>query len=461
MLDFLLILSIYFIGFTNKPGVSTPALSERALEQRARWEIALDSLDYPVSPLYLDSLRSIGCKVMHTSRWMNGATVSMSGTTKLEAVRACSFVNLIEETRQPFILTPGFRPAPARRAMLTEDPVVDQQTQIRMLGLDKLHEAGFEGQGIRLAVIDGGFSNADILPAFDSVRSRILGAYDFTDDADDIYGSTGDHGTSCLSIIAGIREGYRGAAVGAEYVMIRSEEYETESPKEMDNLVAALELADSLGVNISSISLGYYSFDNTDWNYVYEQMNGLSSRASRAATIAARKGMLVCVAAGNEADKPWHYIDIPADADSILTVGAVDERGQVTGFSSRGPAADGRVKPEVCAMGGATYVIRPDNEIRRGNGTSYATPVLAGMAASLWSALPELSAMQIRERIIRSASQYNTPDSDYGYGIPDAWEAYQTPATIMTTTQSEDRPVKRLVNGRLVIYVQGKEVLWY
>ena len=235
--------------------------------------------------------------------------------------------------------------------------------QLALYNLTPLHDLGYEGQGILMTVCDGGFTNANTMGCFRQTQE--LGHFDFTDDIDDFYGNTGDHGSECLSAISGIQNGYYGAATKADYYLMRSEEYATESPKEMD---------------------------------------GKTTRVSRAATIAARKGILVCAAAGNEGNAAWRTISAPCDADSILTVGAVRTDSVAADFSSYGPSSDGRIKPEVCAVGVQSVLINPfSNAIERSNGTSFATPLLAGMAASLWSALPDKNAMQIRDLIIQSA----------------------------------------------------------
>lgn len=450
------LLSVYFVAFADKAGTDRIALSPTALEMREAHHIALDSLDYAVSPAYLDSLRSTGADVLHTSRWMNGATVKADSAVA-KRIEAYSFVQYIEKTRDDEQTYPQY--ISRRKQQRDTTSAIDYgyaRKQLETYNLPPLHNLGYHGQGIRMAVIDGGFENANTLQAFDSVRTRILGHYDLTDDPYDFFGNTGSHGTMCLSAIAAIRENYHGAATGAQYYIMRTEEYDTESPKELDNWVAAIELADSLGVHISSTSLGYTEFDNPDYNFTYQDMDGRSNRASRAATIAARKGMLVIVAAGNEGSKPWYYISAPADADSILTVGAVNIDGYIAPFSSYGPTADGRIKPEVCAVGWGTALIQPsNNEIVASNGTSFACPLLAGMAACLWSTLPNESAMQIRERIICSAHLYASPDDHYGYGIPDALAAYRGTTDIPQIPAEGNTPQKTLRNGQVLIFRGG------
>ena len=457
----------WWIQFPDKQGSTEICLSPRAIEQRQKWDIPIDSLDYAVSPAYLDSLRAAGLTIMHTSRWMNGATVT--GTqAQINAINGKSWVAAIEQTRDNTPAGSWYSPERLKKLRNEKEagPIVIPQTneQLALYNLLPLHRLNYCGQGILLTVCDGGFTNTHSLACFDSIRSRILGHFDLTDDADDFYtGSNGSHGTECFSAIAAIQDGYYGAATGAEYYLMRSEEALTESPKEMDNWVVAVEKCDSLGVNVMSSSLGYFNFDNTSWNLSYSDMNGQNTRSSRAATIAARKGMLVVVAAGNEGIDSWHYISAPADADSILTVGAVDTDGHIASFSSYGPSADGRVKPEVCAVGSGTTLINTRGRIITGDGTSFACPLIAGMAATLWSALPDLDAATIRQLIIESTDRYTSPNSHYGYGIPDAYAAYQAGLElihsdlIMPEAEPQTEAVKYFHNGKLYI-LRGNDV---
>ena len=457
MLKLLILLNVFFVSFTDKPEKSAPALSPRAVEQRAKWDIPTDAMDYPVAHLYVDSLRRMGAKVFHTSRWFNGATVEMSDELASK-VQALDFVDAVEMTRDNSESLYASKRRVITREETSDDPGIITEQQLGLYNLLPLHEAGFEGQGILMAVCDGGFYNANILTCFR--QEQELGHFDFTDDAVDIYGHTGTHGTECLSTISGSTTIYKGAATKANYYLMRSEESKTESPKEMDNLVVALETADSLGVNVFSVSLGYAYFDNDKWSLNKNtDLDGKTTRVSRAATIAARKGMLVCVAAGNEGNNAWRTISVPADADSILTVGAVSTWGEIGDFSSYGPSSDGRIKPEVCAVGVWTQLIHPGGNVVASNGTSFATPLLAGLAASLWSALPDENAMQIRSRIIRSSDRYLNPDMDqYGYGIPDAWKAYTMGPEGIEDVQTETTSCQKILrNGQIIILRNGIE----
>lgn len=457
MLKLLILLNVFFVSFTDKPEKSAAALSPRAVEQRAKWDIPTDAMDYPVAHLYVDSLRRMGAKVFHTSRWFNGATVEMSDELASK-VQALDFVEAVEMTRDNSESLYASKRRVITREETSDDPGIITEQQLGLYNLLPLHEAGFEGQGILMAVCDGGFYNANILTCFR--QEQELGHFDFTDDAVDIYGHTGTHGTECLSTISGSTTIYKGAATKANYYLMRSEESKTESPKEMDNLVVALETADSLGVNVFSVSLGYAYFDNDKWSLNKNtDLDGKTTRVSRAATIAARKGMLVCVAAGNEGNNAWRTISVPADADSILTVGAVSTWGEIGDFSSHGPSSDGRIKPEVCAVGVWTQLIHPGGNVVASNGTSFATPLLAGLAASLWSALPDENAMQIRSRIIRSADRYLNPDTQqYGYGIPNAWKAYTMGPEGIEDVQTETNSCQKILrNGQIIILRNGIE----
>ena len=462
------LLTIFFLQFANKAGSDVVCLSPTAIEMREERGITIDSLDYAVSPVYLDSIKSLGANVLHTSRWMNGATVEASNEA-IEAIEQCSFVDTIYTTRgeraphklTKFVGDPAWAKGDGQLAMgnwrwakgegaIGDGRLAMGEEQLEQINLLPLHQEGYKGQGIRIGVADGGFYHADSLASLP--REQWLGYADLTDCQHDIFSQEGNHGTLCLSAIVGQQSNYQGAATQAEYFLFRTEEHYTESPKEIDNWVAAIEMADSLGLHIVSTSLGYTTFDDEQFNFAYSDMDGQTSRGAQAALIAARKGMLLVTAMGNEGNKPWRYLSTPADADSILSVGAVNREGLIANFSSYGPTADGRTKPEVCAMGEGTCLINPANDdVIASNGTSFACPLIAGMAACLWSALPEASNMEIREIIIRSCNRYNEPHEQYGYGIPNAWEAYTMATTNLPNTIHQTPYTKIIHNGQLYI----------
>ena len=448
------LLTIFFLQFADKAGSNLVCLSPTAMEMREDRGIAIDSLDYAVSPVYLDSTKSLGAKVLHTSRWMNGATIEASSET-IEALEQCSFVDKIYTTRLANDSSTIHSVSLRKRVAATNDNMLDTKPlnsngQLQLINLPPLHEEGYKGQGIRIGVADGGFYHADSLASLP--REQWLGYADLTDCQHDIFSQEGNHGTLCLSAIMGQKNNYQGAATQAQYFLFRTEEHYTESPKEIDNWVAAIEMADSLGLHIVSTSLGYSGFDDEQFNFAYSDMDGQTSRGAQAAAIAARKGMLLVTAMGNDGARAWRYLSTPADADSILSVGAVNREGQIANFSSYGPSADGRIKPEVCAVGEGTCLINPANDaLMASNGTSFACPLVAGMAACLWSALPEASNMEIREMIIRSCDRYDLPHEQYGYGIPNAWEAYTMATTDLPNTKHHTPYTKIIHNGQLYI----------
>lgn len=340
--------------------------------------------------------------------------------------------------------------------------------------LNLLHQLGYSGQGMTIAVIDAGFFRANDPNVFP--QEQIIGVYDLLEGdslATDTFGMFENpnniHGTCVLStmLYRDTTEGFIGTAPDASYILIRSEDYSSEYKGEVDRLARAFYLADSLGVDIITCSLGYFHFDDTTTNYSYADMDG-TSPAAQAALEVARKGHLVCVSAGNEGNKEWKYITTPADADSILTVGAFDTYGLPASFSSYGPTYDHRVKPEVSSLGAPTMVYNPAvmndtgtsyiGQLRASNGTSFSCPQIAGMAACLWQAMPQLTAMELRQLIIESSTLYPYSDARMGYGEPDAWFAYSGSRTAIQTNPSdqENGTHKQIENNRVVIIRNGQ-----
>ena len=294
--------------------------------------------------------------------------------------------------------------------------------QVEMIEADKLHQAGFRGQGMTVAVIDGGFLNADAIPLLQNVK--IEGTRNFVHPGWDVYAEL-DHGMSVLSCMAA-NHPYTlvGTAPEASYWLFCSEDPDCECLAEEDYWAQAVEYADSVGVDVVNTSLGYYAFDDRSKDYRYRDLDGRTSLMTRSASMAADKGMIVVCSAGNSGDKQWKKITPPADADHVLTVGAVDARGMNTTFSSVGYTADGRVKPDVMARGGHTALIRPNGRVSAANGTSFSAPVLCGGVACLWQACPQLTAKEVMELVRRSGDRFECPDNIFGYGIPSLWKAY-------------------------------------
>lgn len=402
-------------------------LSAKAIERRRKQNLPIDSTDLPVCRKYIDEIRKQGVKIVVTGKWDNFVTVSCNDTTLIDRIAALPFVLSTEKV--------WISPGAGKPSMATErDSVLNQPTihpdsiygraitQIQMSNGDKLHEAGFKGQGMTIAVIDAGFHNVDKITAMQNIR--ILGTKDFVNQQADIFAES-SHGMSVLSCIGMNRPDIMtGTAPEASFWLLRSEDEYSEHLVEQDYWSAAVEFADSVGVDVINTSLGYYSFDDKSKNYKYRDLDGRHALMSRQASYIADKGMILVCSAGNSGAGSWKKITPPGDADNVLTVGAIDKRAVLATFSSVGNTADHRVKPDVVAVGVGSDVIRTDGNQGRANGTSFSSPIMCGMVTCLWQACPTLTAKEVIELVRRSGDRAGFPDNIYGYGVPDMWKAY-------------------------------------
>ena len=417
-------------------------LSVKALERRRRQNLKVDSTDLPLSPVYLEQFHMKGVRVIGTSRWNNTVLAIAEDTTLLAQL---AHLSCVKESRLVYI-TPDsldtdpkpFRPKVHdeynRWDSLRGDPLGMARTQIEMVGGERLHEIDLRGQGMTIAVLDGGFQNADQLPAL--AQTRIAGIRNFVGVGSDFIAATGkavqqalfesiDHGTKVLSILAAhAPEVLSGTAPLANYWLLRCEDPLTEQPIEEDYWTMAAEFADSVGVDIINSSLGYNEYDGRLGSYRLHDLDGHTALISRSASMLARKGIVLCNSAGNSGMQAWKKITVPADADDILTVGAVNKDGQNAAFASVGPSQDGRVKPDVVALGAPAALLSGRGTLVHDMGTSFSTPVVCGLVACLWQGLPQKTATEIIELVRQSGSQYDQPDNILGYGLPDFWQAY-------------------------------------
>ncbi len=421
----------YFVEFADKKNspysISSPQqfLSARAIERRNKQNIPITEQDLPVNPSYLEQIIANSTQVHYTLRWFNGVVATLTDE-QLDLVRNLYFVKSTQKI---------FEPSKAKRQRFSIwkslDEVLYQTntqlnygssfTQVGMLNGHLLHNRGFLGEGKVIAVLDAGFLNVDVHPAFDSLRlkGRILGTRDYVNPKSNIY-TEHYHGMMVLSAMGGYVDGQLiGTAPRAQYWLIRTEDASTEQLIEEYNWAAGAEFADSVGADIINSSLGYTVFDIESQNHRYPDLNGGTTPVTMAANMAASKGIVVVVSAGNEGNSSWYYISAPADSPMALTVGAVDSRKEKADFSSFGPTADGRIKPDVCAMGKGTVLAIPNGSVGTSNGTSFSAPIISGMVACLWQAKPELTGQEL-VALIRSASSSNSsPNNSIGYGIPD------------------------------------------
>lgn len=407
----------------NKP---EEFLSSKALARRARQHLSVDSTDLPVCRTYVEAIRRQGVRVVLTGKWENFVTVSCNDSTLMDDIAALPFVRSVERVWKA--------PEKGKAAKEERDSLVNQPkvypdslygtafAQIAMSHGDRLHKAGFRGEGMTIAVTDAGYHNVDRITAMRNIR--ILGTRDFVEPGADIY-AKGSHGMAVLSCMAmNEPDVMTGTAPGASYWLLRTEDERSEQPIEQDYWAAAVEFADSVGVDVVNASLGYYVYDDPAQNLRLRDLDGRHELMSRQASRMADKGMILVCSAGNAGMESWKKVTTPGDADHVLTVGAIDKRGVLAPFSSIGNTQDGRVKPDVVAVGLGSDVMKTDGSQGHANGTSFASPIMCGMVACLWQACPGLTAKELIDLVRRSGDRADAPDNIYGYGVPDLWKAY-------------------------------------
>lgn len=437
-----------FVDKQGSPALANPALflSPRALARRARFGIAVADDDRPVSPLYIDSALGISGGKLHTlSRWRNEMTVLLADTAVafpllrqkpwITAVEAVGFYGAgLHKGKTPdtTFLPASRAPFPLLKTAANAAYYGATWDQTQLVNGQSLHDAGYTGSGMLIAVIDEYFAGANTHPGFATLRAqgRLIDTFDFVRRSPSSLFTGTSHGTNCLSDIAGFEPNtFVGAAPDASIALYTTENPASEQRAELDQMIAGMERADSMGADVISASLGYFDFGfPAASNFDFAELDGKTTSVAQAANTATAKGMLFVVAAGNEGNNlNWgRKIITPGDADSALTIGSVAVNGVSSTFSGYGPNAAGRTKPDVCGMGQAAAVYNASGSWFNGSGTSYATPQIAGFAACLWQAFPTKKPGEIRDAIIRSASLYNAPDIQQGYGVPDFGAAFGT-----------------------------------
>lgn len=439
----------HIIEFKDKAGtphtLSNPStyLSQKAIDRRTKYAIAADSTDLPITPRYLDSIRSVAnVTVLNWSKWMNQVAIQTSDAAALSRIQSFPFVKTVSSVA-PRVRT-GDNSDPQGKfrietieALTTASPARVSGTlvnygqtfnQIHIHNGEFLHDRGFLGQGMTIAVLDGGFSSYKTNPAFDSIRlnGQVLGERDFVRNATNTDGFSG-HGMNCLSAIAANRPGTMvGTAPKSNFWLFITEDVASEYLIEEHFWVVGAEHADSVGCDIISSSLGYQDFDDPSFDHPYSQRDGKTTMITKGANLAARKGMIVLNSAGNYgtlADQR-RFISCPADGDSVVAVGAVNTSGSIAGFSSWGPNSAGNVKPNIVSVGQGTIIANGAGNPVSGNGTSFSNPNIAGLITCLWQAFPEYNNRKIIDAVQKSAHRYNNPDERFGYGIPDMRKAF-------------------------------------
>lgn len=421
---------MYRIHLRDKTGcgysIANPLhfLSPKAMERRNRQHLGVDSTDLPVSKAYEQIIEQLGCKVVSRSKWNNTVVAQTENASFGNAVKELPFVT---ESRLVWTSPDSVeaeRPRPKYHQELTLHDTVNitrygaTEGQLRMLGAQKLHAEGFTGKGMTIAVMDAGFLNADLIPALRDIN--LVGYADLVYPQSKSIFAEMEHGEQVLSVIAvNVPHVYVGTAPDASFWLLRCEDEETEQPVEEDWWAAAAEYADSAGVDVINSSLGFHEYDNQQDCYRYWQQDGKTALISRTASMIAGKGMVLVNSCGNDGMSSWKKINFPADATDILAVGAVTSERCNAGFSSLGPSADGRVKPDVMAQGSPTAVVTERGTVSSSVGTSFAAPLITGLVACLWQKYPEKTALEIMQMVRESGDNASHPDNVFGYGVPD------------------------------------------
>lgn len=467
-----------WVYFTDKANVEfhlnnpTTILTQQALNRKSQFGIEIDERDVPVNENYITQIKNQpGITVLAKSKWFNavhvrGEETAINNLETLQFVNSIVFANHALNTNS--------------RLLQTNDKfeIENSQTtynygntfnQVSMISVDQLHQQGFTGDGMIVAVLDSGFSNVDQMDAFENLRNngKLLDGYDFVDRTDNVYAFTGnDHGTKVLSDMAGfIQDEFVGTAPDASYYVFRTEDVFSENPVEESYWVEAAERADSLGVHIINSSLGYTTYDRPEYSYTPSEMNGTTAFISRGASIAAQKGILVVNSAGNSGHVTWETVGAPADSPDVFSIGAVDSNGDYAFFSSVGSSAQPTQKPDVVARGLSAFVVNDQNNIITNSGTSFSSPIIAGALACLMQALPDKSPEQIKQLVRESSSQFSAPDNFLGFGIPNFSDALQLGLSVndnqIVQLNVYPNPVKNNLIITQSVITNGGEIVIY
>jgi len=437
-----------WVFFTGKPNAQTflnsplTMLSQRSLDRRSAQNIPLDIQDVPIHQAYIDQVTAAaGITVKAKSRWLNclhvrGTAASIYALANLPGVDHLEFADASLNLRMPS--SPAqIQPVNKSMETLVTFNYGNSFNQIHMMNGDLLHQQNFTGAGKVVAVLDAGFPGVNTLNPFARLRNNnlLLGGYDFVNKNTNFY--TGDsHGMMVLSTMGGYVDAQLvGTAPDAKYYLYITEDVNSENPVEESNWVEASEMADYVGADIITSSLGYFGFDNTNYGHTYADMTGNKAFASRGANIAFTRGIIVVASAGNEGASTEPHVGVPAEANNVLAIGAVRSNRNIASFSSIGPSFDGRIKPDLMAQGQASVLSTTSGNVGTANGTSFSGPILAGMIATFWSAVPTLTNQEVVNYVKQSADRFANPNNQYGYGIPDFSAALNTALAVASVSK--------------------------
>jgi len=417
----------YMVFLTDKDGspfsVDQPEafLSPRALERRQQHGFEVAQEDLPVDPGYVEQVAGTGVEVYYRSRWFN-AVLIQADMSQIPLVADLEIVDRVE------YVGPGAKLGARVGAPEGEQDIdgVNQTQELttilqnQMIDVNEMHAQGYRGEGMLIAVFDAGFKGVDEVRPFKHLfdNSQIKGVFNYINSDQEVY-QFNDHGTQVLSVLAAFDSlDIIGTAHKSDYFLLVTEDNGPEFRVEEYNWLLAAEFADSAGVDVINSSLGYSLFDDTTMDYSFEDLDGKTTVVARAANMAAERGILIVVSVGNDRNDDWEHITSPSDSENVLAIGAVNTLNELGSFSSVGPSFDQRIKPDLVALGVGTTTVRASGTVSLGSGTSFAAPLVAGLATGYWQANPFLTNTEVMERLRRSGDNYETPDNQRGYGLP-------------------------------------------
>lgn len=453
--------SRYIVKLKNKGNnpytLSNPTayLSLRAITRRLRYGIALDSTDLPVTPSYVTQISGVpNVTLLNVSKWLNAVTIQTSDANAITTINGFSFVQSVSGIAARYAngnpdtirskIENDFTPInPQRGENIMSDYFnygANSYAEIHLHNGEFLHNIGLRGQNMQVSMLDNGFNNylSPNFHSFDScnTNSQVIDGWDFVA-RNATVNDDGSHGMSCFStIVSNIPGQFVGMAPYAKFGLYQTEDNASEYPIEEFNWSCGAERADSTGTDVISSSLGYTTFDNASLNHTYADMNGNTTMAAIAGDFAAKKGILVFIAVGNDGNGTWHFLDTPSDGDSVIAVGAVSSTNVIASFSSWGPSSDGRVKPDLLSIGAPGVIESSGGTVTQGSGTSFATPKMAGLGTCLWQGFPEFNNMKIRSALWAAGDSAATPGNHRGYGLPDIKKAFTNLLVDFATSSS-------------------------
>lgn len=403
-------------------------LSQKAIDRRIKQGYKIDETDLPIATEYIKAIEDAGGIVVAKSKWMKSVAVHCNDSMMVDTFKALPFVEnalFVWRAKPKEANTVDTVPAyPAKQEILFGNYYGKGDKNIKLHNGQHLHEAGFKGNGIDIAVIDAGFNHLPKIELLDNLD--IKGYKGFVYQNEDLFSNANQHGLNVLSCIGTNKPNqYVGTAPEASFWLLGSEDARSEFPIEEDYWAAAIEYADSVGVDVVNTSLGYANFDKPAKSYTHHDLNGRTAFISIVADKAVNKGIFVVGSAGNSGNSDWRKITMPGDAVNVLTVGAIQKDSTIAKFSSKGMTADLRVKPDVVTLGVNASVVNDKGLIRPSNGTSFSSPIMCGMVACLWQALPTLTNKELLDVIRISTDRHERFDEDFGFGIPDMKKALQ------------------------------------